>query len=258
MIIDTHAHLSSERFNDDRAEAFARAKAAGVGAIIEVGDTIEQSYQACAMTQQYAMLYASVGVHPYYALEVMDKPRMRALQHVANSSDRVVAWGEIGLDYYRYSTVPKEDQIRAFTMQIEYAQECSLPLIIHCRDAHEDMQRIIGGYNRQWRGVIHAFNGTRDEALFYTRHGFKLGIGGPVTYPSNRALHDAVQHIPLEHIIVETDTPYLPPQSYRGKRNEPSYITHVIDRIAALRRIGADEVIRETTANAQMLFGIAS
>jgi TatD DNase family protein len=263
MLIDTHAHLDFSKFDGDRPAVIERARAAGVAAIVNVGTDLASSHRAVDLAEQYECVYAAVGVHPHDAKK-LDGATLAQLRELAQNP-KVVAVGEIGLDYYR-DLSPRDVQRRAFQAQLAWAAKLGKPVIIHDRDAHGEILEAL----THWAaglgdsilagrmGVLHTFSGDLDMAREAIELGFYISISGPVTYRNARQLPDIVRALPLERLLVETDCPFLAPEPYRGKRNEPAYTRLVAERIAKLRGISLDELARATTANARRLFGLTT
>ena len=251
-LIDTHAHLDAARFRRDREAVVARAFSEGVG-IVTIGADLPSSKAAVQLAERYRFIWAAVGVHPHEA-KTVDATVLAQLKGLA-SSERVVAIGEIGLDYYR-DLSPREDQRRAFREQLRLSFELDLPVVVHNREAGEDLLRILREERSVYRGVIHSFLEGRDRAEAFLALGFHLGIGGPITFPKNERLRNAVRAIPLVHLLLETDCPYLTPVPHRGKRNEPTYVRFVAEKVAELKDISAEDVMQKTTENARRLFGL--
>lgn len=279
MLIDTHCHVSFEAYKDDAEEVVKRALDAGVK-MITVGTRIETSRAAVLFAESHEGVWATVGLHPghVHAQDFVDENEMPAdavaAEHKAELFDsgsyrallahpKVVAVGECGLDYYHppahaADDTWKEEQKVVCRAQLTLASETGKPVVIHCRDAHADQAELLhaeiaaGGLVK--RGVIHCFTGTAAEAAVYKTLGFYVAFGGIITFGKNVA--EAAAQIPLEQIVLETDAPYLAPAPYRGKRNEPSYVTEVARRLAQLKGVTLEEIIRVTTANAEKLFGI--
>ena len=251
-LIDTHAHLDSTDYNEDRAAVIARTFADGIG-VITVGVDLSSSEAALKLAQRHRFIWAGVGVHPHEA-KTFNNEVNEALRELA-SDPKAVAIGEIGLDYYR-DLSPRKVQRDVLAEQIELANQVDLPVIIHNRESTKDMLAILRAH-RPRRGVIHSFLGDLDLAREFMDVGLYLGIGGPLTFKKNEILRDAVTRIPLERILLETDCPYLTPVPYRGKRNEPAYVRYVAEEIARLKGITSEQVARLTTENARGLFNIA-
>ncbi len=250
-LIDTHAHLDSSDYNEDRAAVIARTFAERIG-VITVGVDLESSEAALNLAKHHRFIWAGVGIHPHEA-KTFDSQVANALRELA-TDPKVIAIGEIGLDYYR-DLSPRLTQRDVLTEQIELANEIDLPVIIHNRESTKDMLAILRKH-RPKRGVIHSFLGDIDLAREFMAFGLHLGIGGPLTFKKNDVLRDAVARIPFERILLETDCPYLTPVPYRGKRNEPAYIRYIAEEIARLKEISVQRVIATTTENARRLFDI--
>lgn len=258
LLIDTHAHLDMSAFDEDREETIARALDAGVGNIITVGTDLKSSQKAIELSQHYTGIYAAAGIHPHEAAAI-NKSDIARLGEIARHS-KVVAIGETGLDFYKeYS--PKTAQIQALKWQLALSAELELPIILHCRQAEEDMIDVLrscisdyGGTDRQYQGVIHCFSSDGNTAKEYLNMGFYLSLGAYIGYPSSVAKHDIIRSIPIDKLLVETDCPFLPPQSYRGKRNEPAYLPLTVKALAAIREDSFANLARMTTQNAQRLF----
>jgi len=251
-LIDSHAHLHDRAFDKDRPMVVAQCALAKVGTIT-VGSDIRSSRAAVALASKHRAVWATVGVHPHNATTLSD----RALQEfeALAGSEHVVAIGEIGLDYYR-DLSPRDVQREAFRKQLALAARTDLPVVIHNRESTEDVLRILRRHASTHRGVIHSFLGGIELAETFLDLGFHLGIGGPVTFPKNRALRDAVRRIPLDRLLVETDCPYLTPVPYRGRRNEPAYVKYVAEEIAVLQGRDVTQIAGVTTRNAVSLFGL--
>lgn len=252
MIFDTHAHYSDGRFAQDRETILSEMMDRGVGNIVEVGAGVESTKDALVLAHQYDFIYAAVGIHPE-EVESLDESHMDWLKELSQD-DKVVAMGEIGLDYY-YDEPPREIQRYWFMRQLQTAAEAGMPVIIHSRDAAQDTLEVMQEHC-DWEngGVIHCFSYSPEIAKIYLEKGFFLGIGGVVTFKNARKLKDVVQMAPLEQLVLETDCPYLTPVPYRGKRNDSGYLTHVVDEIAALKDITREEVIAVTERNARRLY----
>jgi TatD DNase family protein len=260
MLVDTHCHLDFPQFSADREATLERARAAGIELIVNPAADMESSRRAVALAERYPDVYAAVGIHPHDATS-LDGATLAELRALARHP-KVVAIGEIGLDYYR-DLSPRPAQEVAFRRQLELAAELGKPVIIHDRDAHEDVVRILdewsearGSTAEQPAGVLHAFSGDRALAEAAFRWGFMVSLGGPLTFQNARRLQELVRELPLAHLVVETDAPYLSPHPYRGQRNEPARVRLVAEVLAALQGLSLVEVSRQTTANARRLFRI--
>lgn len=257
-IVDTHAHLDSNAFAQDRAELITRARDTGVTKIITVGVSLESSKNAIILAERYPGVFAAAGFHPHQAV-TMKKADIANLADIAKHP-RVVAIGEIGLDFYRnYS--PREAQLQALKWQLEVAVELNLPVIVHCRQAEREMLNLLRdwteqhkGWHRQHPGVIHCFMGSTQTAQQYLDMGFYLSLGAYIGYPDSASAHHVIRSIPQDRLLVETDCPFLSPQSHRGKRNEPAYLPLTVELLTRIRKVSFETVIRETTQNAHDLF----
>ena len=253
VFIDTHAHLCDEKFDEDRVEVIARAAEAGVAQIISMGDTMAASAQVIADAEQYPALYAAVGVHPESACVLTDAERAQLLAWAKHP--KVVAIGEIGLDYYW----EKDPQVRAvqremFVTQLDIARAAGLPVCIHDREAHGDTLAILQAEGCDLAGVLHCYSGSLEMARELWKLGYYIGIDGPLTFKNAAKLPDIVREAPRERLLIETDSPYLAPVPRRGKRNEPAYVAFVAAKIAELREESVEEVAAYTTENARRLY----
>ncbi|MFH1502254.1 MAG: TatD family hydrolase [Candidatus Eisenbacteria bacterium] len=262
VLSDTHAHLNLKDYSRDREEVIARARAAGIGLLVNVGFSVQTSRESIELADSHDFIYASVGVHPHDASDLTES----ALRNLRSMADhpRVVAVGETGLDYYR-DLSPREAQREAFRAQIRLAREVGLPLIIHNRDALDDVISIIDEERAsEVGGVMHCFPGDAAYADEVVARGFHVGIGGPVTYGRSGRLADVAREVPAPRLLIETDAPWLTPEPHRGlarkhgkrPRNEPAFVADVAATIAGIRGVGVDDVVRGTTGNAMKLFGI--
>jgi len=249
-LIDTHAHLDSPDYQEDRAAVIARAFSESIG-VITIGINLQSSEEAAALAKRHRLIWAAVGVHPHNATTI-DESGIARLEELAQEK-KVVAVGEIGLDYYR-DLSPRKVQRHVFSLQLDLAAELHCPIIIHNRESTSDLLAILRHHGSSHRGVIHSFLGDRALAEEFLALGFHLGIGGPLTFAKNGTLRSAVKSIPLERVLVETDSPYLTPVPYRGKRNEPGYVRYVAEALAQIKEISAAQVEEETTKNAIELF----
>ena len=255
MLIDSHTHLEMKEFDADRDEVVERARRAGLECMITVGTTVDHSKKALALTARYEDVYASVGVHPHDAKDI-DQGSYDTLRELAGM-DKVVAFGEIGLDFFR-DLSPREVQIKRFGEQLEIAGELGLPVIIHDREAHKEIIEMLSAWRGKLRGVVHCFSGDRDMARKCLDLGFYISVTGTVTFEKAKGLQKVVQYVPLASLLVETDAPYLAPEPHRGKRNEPSYVVKTAEKIAELKELSYREVAEATTENAKTLFKIGT
>ncbi len=254
MLFDTHAHLNDEQFADDLPEAVNRAREAGISRITVAGYDFPSSLEAIKIAKKYEGIFAAIGIHPHDAT-ALDQELLTKLRIYAREPE-VVAIGEIGLDYYR-NLSPREVQEDAFRKQINLAQELKKPIIIHDRDAHEDTVRVLreerAGVNG---GILHCFSGSWEMARQCMLLGFYISIAGPVTYHNANKLLDICKLVPLDRLLIETDCPYLTPEPFRGKRNEPARVRLVGEKIAELRKISLEKLAETTTNNALTVFQI--
>ena len=250
-MIDSHAHLDFPQFDDDREAVVERAREAGLAAILNVGADLASSRAAVALAEQYDFIYAAVGVHPHDAKTVT--PAVLDELRVLARHPQVVAIGEIGLDYYR-DLSPRPVQRQVFADQLALATELALPVVIHDREAHDDVLAVLRGW--QGTGVIHSYSAGLERLDEVLGLGFSIGISGPVTFRRAHRLRSVAAAVPLERLLVETDCPYLTPVPYRGRRNEPAYVQYVAEAVAQARGIAEEALARATTDNARRLFGI--
>ncbi len=254
LFVDSHAHLDDRKYDHDRHEMLMRAKERGVRLIVNVGYDIPSSRRSMSLANKYDFIYAAVGIHPHDASEAGEDSfdELRQL----SKNPKVVAIGEMGLDYYR-NLSPREIQQKVFRKQIRLAQELGKPIVVHDRDAHGDVMKILKEENAAAAGgVMHCFSGSLEMARDCLKMGFYISIAGPVTFDNARKLREIAAAIPLDRLLIETDAPYLTPEPHRGKRNESAYVVHVGERIAQLRGIPVEELADATTANARRLFRI--
>jgi TatD DNase family protein len=292
MFVDTHCHVTDENFDSDRQAVIERATQAGVTTLIEIAESPDMWDAAVALAEKHARIYASLGIHPHHAHEVGPRewPGLSQKLREYLKRPKVVAIGEFGLDYYRMQNTQEQQQY-LFQKQLDLAKEMNKPIVIHCREdlpsplpspdmhvgrgrgeaagegtrAHLDVQKRIKEYypNASYaracpvpKGTIHCFSGTWADAQTYLAHGFVLGIDGPVTYPNSQQLKENVTRLPLERMVLETDSPYLPPQTHRGQRNEPAHVPAIAAAIGDLKHRTSEEVGQRTTLNAKALFRI--
>jgi len=254
MFFDSHAHLNDGRFDKDREQVLENAKENGISYIMNPGADLETSVQAVDLAARYSVVYAAVGVHPHDVKD-MDEITLELLKGLARK-DKVMAIGEIGLDFY-YDHSPRDIQREWFRQQIQLAHEVNLPIIIHDRDANDETFNILKDEKAFNTGVVlHCYSGSAELAKQYVRLGAYISIAGPVTYSNARKTVEVVKAIPLEYLFIETDSPYLTPVPHRGKRNEPAYVKHVAEKIAEIKGINVEEVGLKTTENAKKFFGI--
>jgi TatD DNase family protein len=252
-LIDTHAHLQWPAFDKDREQVIERALAAGLSKIVSVGYDLIASREAFMIAKNNKGIYAVVGVHPHNA-KAMSPTTLDSLRELAQDP-KVVAIGEIGLDYYR-DLSPRARQREAFEQQIQLANELQLPIVVHDREAHADVLELLRRSDKEAKGILHCFSGDLSMANEVIEMGYLISIAGPVTYPNARRLHELVQHLPDESIVLETDCPFLPPQSRRGERNEPLFVLETAHKVAELRGMQLDDLVELTSRNARGVFRI--
>lgn len=256
MLIDTHAHLDFPEFSGDLPAVLDRAGKKGVQEVVTIGIDLDSSHRAIELAGTYSEIYATVGIHPHGARE-LDDAILERLENLAGN-ERVVAIGEIGLDYYR-DRQPRPIQKRCLEQQIELACATGLPAVFHIREAFDDFLKIVKGYCSRLRGgVLHCFSGDWKIARIFLDMGFTLSIPGTVTFPKAHEQQEVARLAPLDRIVVETDCPYLAPVPFRGKVNEPAYVYYTAQKIAELRGCPFEEVARQTTSNAHAIFGVPS
>ncbi|WP_429950245.1 TatD family hydrolase [Enterococcus sp. AZ170] len=252
MIFDSHTHLNAEQFNEDIPETIQRAKELGVTEMAVVGfdtPTIEKSLE---LSQQYKEIQSIIGWHPTEAGSYTPEIEKKIQQLL--TTPKVVALGEIGLDYY-WMEDPKEVQDRVFRRQIAIAKEMNLPISIHTRDAMEDTYKILKEEDiRDIGGIMHSFSGDPEWMAKFLEMGMHISLSGVVTFKKALEVQEVAKAVPLDRLLVETDAPYLAPVPYRGKRNEPGYTRYVVEKIAELREVPFEEIAKQTTTNAHRLF----
>jgi TatD DNase family protein len=259
-LVDTHAHLDFRHFDADRQAVLERASAAGVSKILTVGTDVPSSRRAVALAAKHDAVYAAVGMHPHDAKKLSGEA-LAELRTLARHP-RVVAVGEMGLDFFRDRS-PRDMQRKAFQAQLAWSAKMGKPVIIHDRDAHSEVMSVLESWAGGFKGsplegrlgVLHTFSGDRAMAERAIELGFYISISGPVTYKNADQLVEVVRHVPLDRLLVETDCPFLTPHPYRGRRNEPAYVRLVAERIATLRGMVFEDLAKTTTANAERLFG---
>lgn len=257
MLFDTHAHLNDDQFDQDREEVIQRAQAEfGVRYILNIGYNKETILSTLRLIEQYDFIYAAVGWHPHDANSCTDAD-LEWIQSLTQHP-KVVAIGEIGLDYYRHYA-PKERQQAVFRQQIRLARECKLPIIIHNREADADIIQILQEERaEEVGGIMHCFSGDIDKMKQYIACNFFIGLGGIVTFKNAKTVHEVAKQVPLDALVIETDCPYLAPHPFRGKRNESGYVRFVAEKIAELRDIPIEALAAKTTENAMRLFKMPS
>ena len=253
MIFDTHAHYDDRQFEEDREELLGSMRENGVELIVDAGSDIASWDKIEQLTDRYPFIYGAIGVHPDEVGE-LDEEKMKRMEQLL-AREKMVAVGEIGLDYY-WDKENRDLQKMWFIRQLELAGEKKLPVMIHSREAAADTMEIMKKYGKDRNGVIHCYSYSPEMAQEYVKMGYFIGVGGVVTFKNAKKLKETVQEIPLESIVLETDCPYLAPEPFRGKRNCSLYISYVAEKIAELKGISAEEVIRQTEENAKQLYQI--
>ena len=252
MLFDTHAHLDDKRFDKDRGELIRGLPDRGVFRVICPGIDVESSERCIELSERYDIVYAGVGIHPHEAGSA-GEDYLESLRSMA-AHKKVVAIGEIGLDYY-YDFSPREVQKKIFTEQIGLASEVGLPIIVHNRESHKDVLDILrSNKDMLVGGVMHCYSGSWDMAKLFLDLGLYISLGGPVTFKNAKRPIEIAENIPLDRLLIETDSPYLTPVPHRGKRNDPGLVGLVAEKIAMIRGISLDEVRRITFENATSLF----
>ncbi len=252
--IDSHAHLDDERFDEDREELINSLQENGIEAVLNPGADLKTSRAAVALADKYPFIYAAVGCHPHDS-KFMDDDTMNIFRELAKDK-KVLGIGEIGLDYY-YDNSDRETQKIWFREQIRLAKELDLPYIVHDRDAHEDIIRIMKEeYHSGTRGILHCYSGSVEMAREFMKLGFYISLGGPVTFKKAKTPKMVAKEVPMERLLIETDCPYLAPEPFRGKRNEPKLVKHVAEEIAEIREVTASEIAEKTKENFKRLFNL--
>ncbi len=264
MFVDSHAHLDGKQFASDREQVIARAREAGVGTIVAIGngDGPPKFDAGIHLAEQYRFMYATIGVHPHEA-RLADEASYHEMDRLARHP-KVIAWGEIGLDYY-YDHSPRETQKEVFIRQMELAAAAKLPIVIHCRpsDGNDDAwDDCLGLIKDQWArkglgGILHCFTGNWPQASRALDMGFMISFAGNVTFPKAQQIRDAAMEVPLDRMLIETDCPYLAPAPHRGKRNEPAFVKETARRLGDLRGLSMEEVGERTSRNFYNFFKIA-
>jgi len=253
MMIDSHAHLELRDFDPDRDDVVARAREAGVDAIVTIGTDLDDCFKAVEIAGKYDAVYAAVGIHPHEVKKI-DRQTYDSMRELA-TRPKVVAYGEIGLDFFR-NLSPRDDQIRRFGEQLELAEDLNLPVIIHDREAHRETMSMLSAWKGARRGIIHCFSGDYAMAAKCLDMGFYISIPGTVTFPKADTLRDVVRRVPVESLLVETDAPFLTPEPHRGKRNESAYVKYTAMRVAELKDMPFEEIAGITARNACEIFQI--
>lgn len=253
MIFETHAHYDDEQFDLDREELLSSMPEQGVGTIVNVSATYESCRRVVDLVQKYPFMYAAVGIHPD-EVGSLNEERFQQMKELCKQ-EKVVAVGEIGLDYY-WDNESHDVQKEWFVRQLDLARELNLPVMIHSREAAADTMEIMKEHGQGLRGVIHCYSYSKEQAKEYVKMGYYIGVGGVVTFKNARKLKETVEEIPLTSIVLETDCPYLAPVPFRGKRNNSSYIKYVAEEIAEIKGISYEAVVEQTEKNARDLYNL--
>lgn len=266
MLIDTHCHLNFKAFTEDVNNVINKAKEAGVDKIIIPGAKLDSSEKAIVMAEKFNCCYAAVGIHPHHSDELMSIGSETIIKRLSGllKNNRAVAIGEIGMDYHQYKDHPVIDsqtkilQKELFKLQLNLAIENKLPVILHCRQAHDDLLLILNEdkYNGFLKGVFHCFDGSPEHLQSVLELGFYIGFDGNITYPENERLWRLAEAVPPEKLLIETDSPYLTPVPYRGTRNEPRYLSYTLEKISLIKNIGKSQLEEITYNNALKLFSL--
>lgn len=252
--IDSHAHLDDKRFDGDREKLIESLYDDGVEAVLVPGADLQTSGEALKIAEKYSFIYAAVGCHPHDS-KYMNDEIMNIFREMA-ASKKVIGIGEIGLDYY-YDNSDRDTQRKWFREQIRLAKDLDLPYIVHDRDAHEDILRIMKEEHYDGaRGILHCYSGSLELSREFIKLGFYISLAGPVTFAKARVPKLVAGEVPFDKLLIETDSPYLTPEPYRGKRNEPKYVRYVAEEIARIRNISVDEVAEKTKENFKTLFNL--
>jgi TatD DNase family protein len=265
MFIDSHAHLEMEQFNADREPMIARARASGVEKIVAIGSGTGPGSLDCGiqLAQNHEFIFATIGIHPHEAKLASDAD-FQELEQLARRS-KVIAWGEIGLDYF-YHHSPRPTQTQVFLKQMDLARVAKLPIVIHCRPSagsHDAWEDCLALLEQHWRssglgGILHCFTGTWPDARRALDLGFLISFAGNITFPKAQSIRDAAREVPLDRLLIETDSPFLAPVPHRGQRNEPAFVKEVARQLGEVRGLGTEEVGRQTAANFCRFFHLAS
>ena len=250
-IFDSHAHYDDQQFDEDREKVIEEIHKAGVVGVLNCGSSLDGARTSFKLAKEYDFFYAAVGIHPENAYELNDSA-LQEIEHMAISSDKVRAIGEIGLDYYWDENPPRDVQKEAFRKQMTLAQKLSLPVVIHDREAHEDTLTIIKEFP-EVKGVVHCFSGSVEFARQCLKEGYYIGITGVVTFKNAKKIVEVVKEVPMDRLLVETDCPYMAPTPFRGKRNRSDYIPYIIEEIAKIKGLSQLEVCDATRQNIKNL-----
>lgn len=253
-LIDSHAHLDDGRFDNDRDEIINKLRDEGIELVLNPGADLTTSKKAVKLADEYDFIYAAVGCHPHDS-KYMDDDTMDVFRDLSKN-EKVIAIGEIGLDYY-YDNSDRETQKIWFREQIRLATELDLPYIVHDRDAHEDLFKIMKEEAKSnTRGILHCYSGSMEMAKEFIKLGFYISLAGPVTFKKAKTPKMVAREVPIDKLLIETDSPYLTPEPYRGKRNEPKFVRYVAEEIAGIREVSTEVIIQSTNRNFKSLFSL--
>ena len=253
MLFDTHAHMDDEAFDLDRAELLKNLPDQGIGLLMNPGCSLASSYNASRLSQEYDYIYAAVGSHPDAADEV-NETVLEEYRKLCKLNPRIKAIGEIGLDYH-YEDIPREIQLKAFRMQMALARELNLPAIVHEREAHEDGMKVVDEFP-EVSGVFHCYSGSAEMAKELIKRGWYIGFTGVLTFKNARKAIEVASSIPLDRIVLETDCPYMSPEPFRGKRNDPGKLYRMAEKLAQIRGLSVEEIHAITVENGKRLYRI--
>ena len=253
MLFDTHAHMDDRAFDADRAQLLSALPGQGIGLVMNPGCSLESSRNVARLTQEYDYIYGAVGSHPDVADEVNEQV-LEEYRMLCKQNNKIKAIGEIGLDYH-YEDIPREIQQKAFRMQMELARELNLPVIVHEREAHEDGMKIVEEFP-EVKGVFHCYSGSAEMAKVLVKKGWYIGFTGVLTFKNARKAVEVAASIPLERIVLETDCPYMSPEPFRGKRNDPGKLCRMAEKLAQIRGLSTEEVEAITMENGKQLYRI--
>ena len=253
MLFDTHAHMDDEAFDLDRAELLKNLPNQGIQLLMNPGCSLASSYNASKLSQEYDFIYAAVGSHPDAADEVNEEV-LEEYRKLCKLNPKIKAIGEIGLDYY-YEDIPREIQLKAFRMQMSLARELDLPAIVHEREAHEDGMKVVAEFP-EVTGVFHCYSGSAEMAKELVKRGWYIGFTGVLTFKNARKAIEVASSIPLDRIVLETDCPYMSPEPFRGKRNDPGKLYRMAEKLAEIRGLSVEEIHAITTENGKRLYRI--
>ena len=253
MLFDTHAHMDDRAYDADREELLASLPGAGIGLLMNPGCSLESSRNTDKLSKAYDYIYAAVGSHPDVADEV-NEAVLKEYRMLCKQNNKIKAIGEIGLDYH-YEDIPREIQLKAFRMQMELARELDLPVIVHEREAHEDGLKVVDEFP-EVKGVFHCYSGSAEMAKELVKRGWYIGFTGVLTFKNARKAVEVASQIPLDRIVLETDCPYMSPEPFRGKRNDPGKLYRMAEKLAGIRGLSVEEIHAITMENGKRLYRI--